>query len=47
MISLLKRKFGVGRSRYRGLVGSKSWVGFGILTHNLDRAAKMLAKAAR
>jgi IS5 family transposase len=46
-ISLLKRKYGLGRSRYRGLVGSKSWVGFGILTHNLDRAAKMLAKAAR
>ncbi|PTQ56171.1 MAG: Mobile element protein [Candidatus Carbobacillus altaicus] len=46
-ISLLKRKYGLGRSRYRGLVGSKSWIGFGILTHNLDRAAKMLAKAAR
>jgi IS5 family transposase len=46
-ISLLKRKYGLGRSRYRGLVGSKSWVGFGILTHNLDRAAKMLAKAAK
>lgn len=46
-ISLLKRKYGLGRSRYRGLSGSKSWVGFGILTHNLDRVAKMLAKAAR
>lgn len=45
-ISLLKRKYGLGRSRYRGLVGSKSWVGFGILTHNLDRAAKILTKAA-
>lgn len=39
-ISLLKRKYGLGRSRYRGLAGSKSWVGFGILTHNLQRAAK-------
>lgn len=41
-ISLLKRKYGLGRSRYRGLAGSKSWVGLGILTHNLQRAAKML-----
>ncbi|MCF6094529.1 ISNCY family transposase [Microaerobacter geothermalis] len=45
-ISLLKRKYGLGRSRYRGLVGSKSWVGFGILTHNLQRAAIMLKKEA-
>jgi len=41
-ISLLKRKYGLNRSRYRGLAGSKCWVGFGILTHNLQRAAKML-----
>jgi len=41
-ISLLKRKYGLGRSRYRGLAGTKSWVGFGILVHNLQRAAKML-----
>jgi transposase, IS5 family len=45
-ISLLKRKYGLGRSRYRGLVGSKTWVGFGILTHNLQRAAMMLKKGA-
>lgn len=43
-ISLLKRKYGLNRSRYRGLAGSKCWVGFGILTHNLQRAAKMLQK---
>ena len=41
-ISLLKRKYGLNRSRYRGLAGSKCWVGFGILTHNLQKAAKML-----
>jgi len=41
-ISLLKRKYGLNRSRYRGFAGSKCWVGFGILTHNLQRAAKML-----
>jgi IS5 family transposase len=40
-ISLLKRKYGLTRSRYRGFVGSKSWVGFGILTHNLKRAAQL------
>jgi IS5 family transposase len=40
-ISLLKRKYGLSRSRYRGFVGSKSWVGFGILDHNLRRAAQM------
>lgn len=42
-ISLLKRKYGLNRSRYRGLDGSKSWIGFGILTHNLRKAAKMVA----
>ncbi|KYP81648.1 ISNCY-like element ISAfer1 family transposase [Ferroacidibacillus organovorans] len=41
-ISLLKRKYGLNRSRYRGFAGSKCWIGFGILTHNLQRAAKML-----
>jgi len=41
-ISLLKRKYGLGRSRYRGLVGSKTWVGFGIWVHNLRRAAQMI-----
>jgi IS5 family transposase len=41
-ISLLKRKYGLNRSRYRGLAGSKTWIGFGLLTHNLQRAAKML-----
>jgi Transposase DDE domain./Transposase domain (DUF772). len=41
-ISLLKRKYGLNCSRYRGFSGSKCWVGFGILTHNLQRAAKML-----
>jgi len=41
-ISLLKRKYGLNRSRYRGFAGSKCGVGFGILTHNLQRAAKML-----
>jgi transposase, IS5 family len=38
-ISLLKRKYGLGRSRYRGFAGSKTWVGLGIWVHNLRRAA--------
>ena len=41
-ISLLKRKYGLDRSRYRGYANTKNWVGFGIFTHNLVRAAKML-----
>lgn len=40
-ISLLKRKYGLRRSRYRGLAGSKTWVGFGIWVHNLRKAAQM------
>ena len=41
-ISLLKRKYGLNRSRYRGFFGSKSWIGLGILTHNLVRAVQMV-----
>lgn len=41
-ISLLKRKYGLSRSRYRGFAGSKTWVGLGIWVHNLRRAAQMI-----
>jgi IS5 family transposase len=41
-ISLLKRKYGLDRSRYRGFAGSKTWVGLGIWVHNLKRAAQMI-----
>jgi IS5 family transposase len=40
-ISLLKRKYGLDLSRYRGVSGSKSWVGIGIWAHNLKLAAQM------
>lgn len=40
-ISLLKRKYGLNRSRYRGFAGTKTWVGLGILAHNLKRAAQV------
>lgn len=37
-ISLLKRKYGLSRSRFRGHAGSKAWAGMGIMAHNLRRA---------
>jgi hypothetical protein len=39
-ISLLKRKFGFGRSLMRGNHGTGIWVGQGIFTHNLWQAAR-------
>jgi IS5 family transposase len=41
-ISLLKRKFGLRRSRLRGLRGIKIHVGWGILTHNLWQTARII-----
>ena len=41
-ISLLKRKFGLKRSRLRGSPGFNIWVGQGIFTHNLWQAARMI-----
>jgi IS5 family transposase len=38
-ISLLKRRYGLGRSLSRGARGTASWIGFGILAHNLWRVA--------
>jgi len=40
-ISLLKRKFGLKRSRIRGSSGTNIWVGQGIFTHNLWQAARI------
>jgi len=39
-ISLLKRKFGLGRSLMRGHAGTQIWVGQGIFAHNLWQAAR-------
>ena len=36
-IGLLKSRYGLARSRSRGLPGTKSWVGFGVLAYNLRR----------
>jgi IS5 family transposase len=41
-ISLLKRKFGLKRSRMRGSPGAKIWVGHGIFAHNLWQAARIV-----
>jgi transposase, IS5 family len=34
-ISILKRRHGLQRSRYKGLCGMKRWVGFGVIADNL------------
>ena len=36
-IGLLKSKYGLERSRFRGDAGTQTWVGLGILTYNLRR----------
>jgi len=41
-ISLLKRKFGLKRSRLRGIPGVNIWVGQGVFTHNLWQAARIV-----
>jgi IS5 family transposase len=41
-ISLLKRKFGLKRSRLRGSPGVNIWVGQGIFAHNLWQAARIV-----
>jgi IS5 family transposase len=40
-ISLLKRKYGLGRSLSRGAKGTGAWVGMGILAHNLWRISSL------
>ncbi|MDD5037914.1 MAG: transposase, partial [Dehalococcoidales bacterium] len=40
-ISLLKREFGLKRSRLRGSPGINIWVGQGIFAHNLWKAARI------
>jgi IS5 family transposase len=45
-ISLLKRKYGWRRSLLRGSEGVKTWAGWGIITHNLTRYARLSTPAA-
>ena len=42
-ISLLKRRHGLTRSRYKGPQGIKRWVGFGVIADNLINLGRALA----
>ena len=45
-ISLLKRRHGLNRCRYKGLPGIKRWVGFGVIADNLINIGHALAASA-
>jgi len=44
-IAHLKREYGGGRSRLRGLTGAKIWSGWTALAYNLDTVARLPTKA--
>src|SRR3989441_1577501 len=43
-ISVVKRRHGLGRSRYKGDTGIKRWVGLGVITDNLVNISRVIAK---
>jgi len=43
-ISLLKRRHGLNRSRYKNESGMKRWVGLGVIADNLINIGRFLAK---
>jgi transposase, IS5 family len=43
-ISVLKRRHGLRRSRYRGMDGIERWVGWGVIADNLIHIGKLLPK---
>jgi transposase, IS5 family len=43
-ISVVKRRHGLNRSRYKGDDGMKRWVGFGVIGDNLINISQALAK---
>ena len=43
-ISVLKRRHGLGRCRYRGLEGMRRWVGLGVIADNLINLGRRLAQ---
>jgi IS5 family transposase len=45
-ISVVKRRHGLNRSRYKGDAGIKRWVGLGIIADNLVNIAHAMAKQA-
>lgn len=46
-ISLLKRRHGLNRCRYKGQSGMKRWVGFGVIADNLINIGCNLAASAK
>lgn len=42
-ISVLKRRSGLARSRYKGINGMKRWVGFGVIADNLISMGQYLS----
>lgn len=46
-ISLLKRRHGLNRCRYKGQSGMKRWVGFGVIGDNLINIGRALAAPAK
>jgi transposase, IS5 family len=44
-ISVLKRRHGLSRCRYRGFDGIKRWVGLGVIADNLMSMGRVLARA--
>jgi len=46
-ISLLKRRHGLTRCRYKGAAGMQRWVGLGVLGDNLINLGTALARAKR
>jgi len=45
-ISVLKRRHGLNRSRYRGQEGIERWVGLGVIADNLMSMGRVMARAA-
>ena len=45
-ISLLKRRHGLNRCRYKGAAGIKRWVGLGVIADNLINIGIALASSA-
>jgi transposase, IS5 family len=43
-ISVVKRRHGLNRSRYRGDAGMKRWVGLGVIADNLVNISRVIAK---
>jgi IS5 family transposase len=43
-ISLLRRRFGLRRCRYRGEAGMERWVGWGVIAHDLRAIGRAVAR---